>query len=365
VAAWYRSNRPKDTWRRFLAALAITASIIVLRMALDPVLGRQSNRHLFLLPGVMVAAWIGGFQAGVAATIVDALALDCFFNGPVIGLTMRGVTAELLLFFLVGVGVSGLIESLRLARARADAAKDARDHMLAIVAHDLRNPLNSIRMASASLQRTPLDEATTKRRLASVDRAVDRMDRLIDDLVDATHIERDELTVALREESVCTVLREVSETFRPIATEKRIVLEIALPPVDVALLADRDRLTQVFGNLLGNALKFTPAEGHISLRTRPEDAVVFFEVQDTGPGIPAGDLPYVFERYWKSEGGGTGLGLFIARSIVSAHGGNLAVRSRSGEGSTFFFAIPRAGVALTRRSGATPAATSGSRSPGS
>jgi signal transduction histidine kinase len=365
VTAWYRSTRPKGTLRRSLAAMTVTFGIIALRIALDPVLGRASNRHLFMLPGVMVAAWLAGFPAGVAATVVDAVALDCFFNGPAVGFSMRGVTAELLLFFLVGVGVSGLVESLRLARARADAAKEARDHLLAIVAHDLRNPLNSIRLVSTSLQRAVPEPATMQRRLATVDRSVDRMDRLIGDLVDATHIERDELKVSLREESASNVLREITDTFRPLATEKHVELDVVLPAVDLVLLADRDRLTQVFGNLLGNALKFTPADGRVWLRTRAEERAVHFEVQDTGPGIAPDDLPHVFERYWKSGGSGTGLGLFIARSIVAAHGGNLSVRSRAGQGATFFFAIPRVEVAFTRRIGATPEATSGSRSPGS
>jgi signal transduction histidine kinase len=343
--------------------MVVTVSIIALRVALDPVLGRQSNRHLFILPGVMVAAWLGGFHAGVIATIIDALALDSFWNGAAPGSPGRGVTiAELVLFFLIGVGTSALVESLRVARARADAAKEARDHILAIVAHDLRNPLNLIRLASTSLRREldqpAPDAGIAQRRLATMERAVYRMDRLIGDLVDATHIERDELTVSLREVSVGGVLREVGESFRPLASEKQIDLEIPPPPADALLLADRDRLTQVFGNLLGNALKFTPAKGRIVVRTRAEDSLVHFEVEDTGPGIPVDHLPHVFERYWKADSGGTGLGLFIASSIVAAHGGHLGVRSPSGQGATFFFAIPR--VALTRRYGATPAATSGS-----
>ena len=343
--------------------MVVTVSIIALRVSLDPVLGRQNNRHLFILPGVLIAAWLGGFHAGVMATIIDALALDCFWNGTALRSGGRGVTvAELVLFFVIGVGMSALVESLRVARARADVAKEARDHMLAIVAHDLRNPLNLIRLASTSLRREldqpAPDAGVAQRRLATVERAVTRMDRLIGDLVDATHIERDELTVSLREISVGGVLREVGESFRPLAGEKQIDLEIPSPPIDALLLADRDRLTQVFGNLLGNALKFTPARGRISVRTRAEERVVYFEVQDTGPGIPVEHIPHVFERYWKADSGGTGLGLFIASSIVAAHGGHLGVRSPSGQGATFFFAIPR--VALTQRYGATPAATSGS-----
>jgi signal transduction histidine kinase len=233
------------------------------------------------------------------------------------------------------------VASLQAARARADAARDARDHMLAIVAHDLSNPLNLIRLATAALLRTPIDAAALGKRLGTIDRAVDRMGRLIRDLVDATHIEHDQLSISVRDEPIGGILREVADAFGPAAGEKGVALEVVAPATDVSVLADRSRLTQVFGNLVGNALKFTPAGGGVVLRAQEDGDAVRFDVEDTGSGIEAENLPHVFERYWKGREGGTGLGLFIARSIVSAHGGRLVVRSELGAGSTFSFAIPR------------------------
>jgi signal transduction histidine kinase len=347
VLAWVRSVGSSGVAGRYLGAVGLTISILAIRLALDPVLGTQNNRHLLMLPGVMVAAWFGGFGPGALAVTLDAVALAVLFNGYPQRWTVH-VGLDLVLFLVVGAAVAGLVNSLRVARARADAAREARDQMLAIVVHDLRNPLNVIRLASGALKRMPDDADALRRRLAHVDRSVDRMERLLRDLVDATRIEHDNLGVALQDESLDGMLLELADAFRPLAGEKNISFDVRAAKGDVAILADRDRLTQAFGNLLGNALKFTPAGGAVTLRARVDETAVHFEVEDTGPGIPQEDLPRVFERYWKSRtGGGTGLGLFIARSIVAAHGGSLAVESRVGRGSTFLFDIPRATRAST------------------
>ncbi len=350
---------------RYLVGIALTVALLGVRVALDPVLGRQNNRHIVMLPTIMLASWLGGFGAGAVATLIDAVALQTLFR--CVHPCAISAVGDLVLFVVVALAVSALVSSLMTARRRADAAKVARDHILAIVAHDLNNPLNLIRLAAAAIQRGSPDPAATGRRLVTIDRAVDRMDRLIRDLVDATRIEREELSVTLLDEPLSAVLREVSDAFGPAAKERGIDLHVDLASgedvsgEDVWVTADRARLTQVFGNLLGNALKFTPRGGSVALHVREGEAEVRFEVTDTGPGIEPEHLPHVFERYWTRSvgpaaagaprpaqpvggnigGGGTGLGLFIARSIVAAHGGDLAVASRPGDGATFFFAIPR------------------------
>jgi len=135
-------------------------------------------------------------------------------------------------------------------------------------------------------------------------------------------------------------VQEAFDLYAPLGQERGLTVEIAAGHEDALCECDRGRVLQVLGNLLGNALKFTPEGGHVTLRTSRGPGAVMFEVSDTGPGIAPRDLPHVFERYWKSDPKGTGLGLYIARSIVQAHGGSLGVRSEVGRGSTFFFTLP-------------------------
>ncbi len=334
----------RPAWQRYGAAVILAVCVVAARIALDPVWGYQHNRHLLFLPMVLLAAWLGGFGPGLAATLIASIALDYFWTQPRHTLFEHALAPDLLLFFVVSLVVCALIESLHAARARADAATAARERLLAIVAHDLRNPLGTMQLASAALQRAaadgPLAADVVRARLAPADRAVARMERLIQDLVDTTHIERGALRVDLREERLEPLVRDVAEVFVPLARDKGVAFE-AGPTPDTVIRADRNRLVQVLGNLIGNALKFTPAGGRVGLRTREEVRSILFEVEDNGPGIKPEDLSHVFEPYWRSDGGGTGLGLFIARSIVREHGGRLDVRSQPGRGATFSFHIAR------------------------
>jgi signal transduction histidine kinase len=147
------------------------------------------------------------------------------------------------------------------------------------------------------------------------------------------------------------VLDEALETCRVQASEKNQRLDCHVGLGSRLVYADRARLMQVFSNLLGNALKFTPEGGHIHVRAELEgEGAVRVSVADTGPGIPADDVPHLFDPFWQSKDGaalGTGLGLAIARGIVEAHGGTISVDSRPGEGSTFTFTLPLDGVPAT------------------
>jgi signal transduction histidine kinase len=140
-----------------------------------------------------------------------------------------------------------------------------------------------------------------------------------------------------------SLLREAIDSAGPQATRLRLHLEA--PGSAPSVLADRDRLLQVFSNLLGNAMKFTPAGGEIWVGARVEDEQVRFHVRDTGPGIPSESLAHIFDRFWqanRTDRRGAGLGLSIAKGIVEAHGGTLQVESEPGRGSTFSFTVPRA-----------------------
>jgi signal transduction histidine kinase len=341
-------------WRSYAAASGLTLTIIATRVALNPVLGQEHDRHLFLLPAVMLAAWVGGLGPGCISAILCAVALSMLWLVPGFAVHPPVVTVDVALFLLVGVAVSALVESLRIAREHAEAARAARDQLLAIVVHDLGNPLGTIKLSAGALRRTSTAEGVV--RVADrIDRAVTRMTRLVHDLQDASQIERGALTVNTSDELVGPILREVAEEFSPPSQAKSVRLEATAAPPDTTVRADRDRLTQVLGNLVGNALRFTPSGGSIDLRAEARGDVVFFAVKDTGPGIPPENARHVFERYWKTHEGGTGLGLFIADGIVRAHSGRLDVLSTPGFGATFFFTIPRVHRTAVERAEPPPA----------
>jgi signal transduction histidine kinase len=220
---------------------------------------------------------------------------------------------------------------------------DAREEILRIVAHDLRNPLNTISMATSLLLEDEGPAEVRKSQLRIIGRAGERMNRLIQDLLSVTTIEAGRLSIAPRKVVVNDLLHEACEMLEPIAREKGISLTVSaaadLPPVR----ADSSRVLQVFSNLVGNAVKFTPAGGAITLAAVRGDGRIECSVADNGPGIPAGQIPRLFGKFWQAkrgDGRGVGLGLAIARGIVEAHGGSITVESEVGRGSVFSFGLP-------------------------
>ncbi len=225
------------------------------------------------------------------------------------------------------------------AVAVANAAARARDEVLAVVSHDLRGPLHAISLATEALR----DEITgpSQRYLGAIERASARAERLISDLLEASAIENGALTLARAPIDAGAILRQAAAEHELLAKESggRIIAHIPEEPVFVQ--ADRDRVLQVLGNLIGNSLKHAKgAPIDISVERKDIEAVI--AVKDHGPGIPSTELPHVFDRYWtgRTKKGGAGLGLAIAKGIVSAHGGAIAVDSTQGQGARFFFTLP-------------------------
>ncbi len=237
------------------------------------------------------------------------------------------------------------VENARLARA-AEAAAREREDVLAIVSHDLKNPLATVRLSAAVLQqkllRLPGGEGLAGR-VAAMDRAAVHMLGLITELLDAARLDAGQpLAVKPRPEPVGELLGEALALVEPQATRAGLRLEQHLAPGLMAL-CDRERILQVLANLLGNAVKFTPAGGTVTVEARSEAGEVRVAVRDTGPGIPEHEQPRLFVRYWQARGTahrGSGLGLYIARGLVEAHGGRLWVESVPGAGSTFTFTLP-------------------------
>ncbi len=228
----------------------------------------------------------------------------------------------------------------------------ARDEVLSVVSHDLKNPLAAIDLGVQMLLRNkaaaPAHQAIA-RRIAS---AVKSMKSLIQNLLDSAKFESGHLTLERAEHGIRDTLSELLTIQEPLANDRSIHLEVELPDPGLTASFDPERIGQVLSNLVGNAIKFTRPGGTVRVRTEPSVEGICFSVSDTGPGIPAEQLPRIFDRYWQARETaryGTGLGLAIAKGLVEAHGGRIWVESAVGSGSTFYFTLPRAPAGLTSR----------------
>ena len=227
----------------------------------------------------------------------------------------------------------------------ARQAVQARDQVLGYVAHDLRSPLGGIGLLAEMLLHAPGSEEERRRSLQSILQAAGQMDRLIQDLLDATRLEAGRLRLHAESESAGSIVREALLVLAPAVAEAGVEVRLDVPEHIPPVLADRGRVLQVLSNLLGNAVKFTSPGGTITVGVRPREGELLFSVADTGTGIAGEDLARLFDRFWQAEHhrrGGAGLGLSIAKGLVEAHGGRIWAESEAGRGSTFFFTLPLA-----------------------
>jgi signal transduction histidine kinase len=256
--------------------------------------------------------------------------------------------------------VAGLAADFnRMARALEEAAEREREteksrrDLVAAVSHDLRTPLASTRALIEALADGVADDPESERRyLSSASRELEHLSRLVDDLFELARIDAGVLELTLEEASLHDMISDTISSFHPQAERKgvRLAGEI-LDDVD-PVLANPPKLQRVLHNLVSNALRHTPPDGTVTLRAAPEGGVARIEVSDTGEGIPAEDLPRVFDRSFRGEQSrtrsekedapGAGLGLAIARGLVEAHGGTMGVQSKPGHGSRFYFTLKRA-----------------------
>jgi signal transduction histidine kinase len=231
-------------------------------------------------------------------------------------------------------------------RARSDAALATRDAFLGVVSHDLRNILSGMMGFAGMISRDVSRDDHVERILAHakhIQRSGARMNRLIGDLVDVASIEAGVLAVAREPGDPTHIVAEAVAAFQPQAAAKNVALTAETPPLPSLVTFDPARLLQVLTNLLSNAIKFTPANGHVAVRTDRVGDEVVIAVSDTGVGIPSDQLEAVFARFvqvTKNDQRGVGLGLYISRSIVQGHGGRIWAESKIGEGSTFRVALP-------------------------
>ena len=227
---------------------------------------------------------------------------------------------------------------------RQTAAVELRESVLAIVAHDIRSPLATISMAATLLDDVEISRSQQSHFLEMIRRSCAHIDKLIRDLVDVAHIESGSLALDRFPTDVGTLLADVADLHRPAAQQAGLSLNLVMPRTSVTLDLDRDRIIELLGNLITNAIKFTPSGGTVTLLCLPGPTDVTLAIADTGVGIEQEQLAHVFERFWQAHHArraGAGLGLAICKGIADAHGGTMRVVSELGGGSTFYVVLPR------------------------
>lgn len=235
----------------------------------------------------------------------------------------------------------------REARAGAEAANRQKDDFLAVLAHELRNPLHSMAGWMRLLRSGNLDGPNSDRAIDSIERGIEAQTRLVEDLLDYSRVINGRLRLELRETDVVRVIEAAVDAVSPAAKEKGVYLNAVCAPSTGHVMADPSRLQQVVCNLLSNAIKFTPRGGVVLIETGRDGSVSQVSVTDTGQGIEPGYLPFVFERFSQAEQSacgtatGLGLGLSIVKQIVELHGGSVSAQSPgAGKGATFIVRLP-------------------------
>ncbi len=242
------------------------------------------------------------------------------------------------------------LENARLYQQSRSAVRE-RDEMLAIVSHDLRNPVNAIVMLTGAVLKRDTPAAAAGEDIAPMSRdeveavraAARQADGLIQDLQDVSRISAGRLRVERRRVPASDFLTECADMFEPVMEDAALRFVRRIDDNLPIVLGDQHRLTQVLSNLLGNAVRFTPHGGDIVLTATPLEDVVRISVRDSGPGVAPDDVPRLFERYWQAPRllrAGSGLGLYIAKGIVEAHDGEIGVDSEVGKGAEFWFTLP-------------------------
>ena len=233
---------------------------------------------------------------------------------------------------------------------RLQAAVSARDDTVAVVAHDLRNPVSAVKMLSGALAQSQAEQLTPEgaEQIRLIREAAVQMDRLIQDLLDVMRVETGRLVIDPIPVATSALLTDALQTLRPLVQEAGLQLELQLPDKLPKVEADAERIAQVLSNLVGNAIKATARGGRITVSAHRDGAMVRVSVVDTGTGISAEQLPHIFDRFWQStqssiRSRGAGLGLPIAQGIVRAHGGRLWAESEQGRGAMFHFTLPLEG----------------------
>jgi signal transduction histidine kinase len=367
-----RSGNLRFSLTRYALSLFVTAIALVATLILRH--DGPTPSFLFFVPAVAISAWYGGPGPATLATGLSLLLIDLSFLDPGGSLSVDRVEGlEIVAFIIVAATITTTMEALHralaLAESRAaaltrlneevgrsyDAEREkrhvaellaqAREEVLGVVAHDLRNPLSTIITSTDLMLQNNLAPERKTELLEVALRTGRQMNRLIGDLLDTVRMHAGKLTLDVEDVGVASIFRQAEETFKPIAEKRGIILQAVPPENGIAVRADPFRVSQIVGNIIGNALKFTPEHGSVTMRADANGSNVAFHVTDTGPGIPPADVVHLFDDFWqarRNDHRGIGLGLAIAKGVVEAHGGMIWAESTPGHGSTFSFTLPKA-----------------------
>jgi len=354
-----RPLRKATAGLRYTAAAAIVAAALAVTAVLEPVMERAPSTPLFAV--LLVIAWLFGMGPALfgAAVALVPLAYLVDESHPRWYVDQRDIF-WILLFFITALATAWLASTVRrledertallirerAARAEAEAANRAKDNFLAIVSHELRSPLTAILGWCRMLRSGRLPPADGDRALDTIERSTRLQAKLVEDLLDVSRAAAGKLDITTRSVDLSAVAEQVVESHRPRAEAVRVHL-IGDVSGGVAVLGDAERLQQVIGTLVANALKFTPAGGDVVVSVRRDADIARIVVRDTGEGVDPMLLPHVFDRFQRGDSasrgreGGLGLGLAIVKYIVEAHGGVVRAESAgSGAGATFTVDLP-------------------------
>ena len=364
-------TRRSTAWALLVAVVGASA-VTLTRVLFDGAFGTVVGTIVFLLT-VVAAGIAGGWKAGILATALSALG-SLIFVKPGFTLHLPNWTdlSRLGAYLIGGVAISLLCEGLRRAWERVEErqrqlvleiaertrveeqlrkADRRKDEFLALLAHELRNPLaplsNALQLWSLAEQQGTQDQAELASVRAMMKRQVDQMTRLIDDLLDVSRISNDKIKLRIARVDVGSLLAEAIDAQKSLAQVGGHVLTSEIPAESLLVDGDATRLVQIFGNVLHNAIKFTPPGGRIAVTAELAGAEVVIRVRDTGCGIPAPMLRQIFEMFEQVDQslgrahGGLGIGLTLVKRLVELHGGTIAAHSEGlGRGSEFVIRLP-------------------------
>jgi signal transduction histidine kinase/CheY-like chemotaxis protein len=334
--------------RRFSIVPPAIGAALLLRWLLWPVLGAELPL-LFMWPAVLVSAWWGGFGPGLLATILSALA-ECYFvlePRNSFQVSNPAIQVGLILFVPLGVAVSLLVERLRSANRVIREAGRRKDEFLAFLGHELRGHLSPVLHATQVLRLKAPPEKDLERAEEIIERQVNLLTHLVDDLLDASRIGQGKLRLQKQVVDVTPIVTQAVEVTRPLMTAKKQGLTVCLPSEPLFLMADPIRLTQILVNLLTNATKYTDENGHIRITAQAEGPELVLRIQDTGIGIAPEMLGQIFEPFAQGphgvgrSQGGLGIGLALVTNLVAMHGGRVTAHSDGiRHGSEFVVRLP-------------------------
>jgi signal transduction histidine kinase len=348
-AVLYRQHLPQMA--SYLLALLIAVSCLALARVSEGLF--RGLPYMWPFSGAIIAAVLLGRGPALFCSIISALGLDFWIFGHGHIFLDPAVVLRLSLFLLTTWIVSQIASELRTGylqaerlKAEAERQAAARQQIVDIVSHDLRNPLASVQMY-ASLLLKNIDAPSMKINevecLGGVLRSADRMRRITGDLLDASQIEMGHFSITPAPEDLASLINDALSAFHVAAHERNIKFEVKLSKPVMCFIADRARVIQAVSNLVHNAIKYSPEGGTINIAARESDGALSVSVSDQGPGISPDKIEHIFDRYWTEKDTtkqGTGLGLFIAKGIATSHGGDLSVANNPAGGAVFTLTIP-------------------------